>query len=141
MMDRRLEAMYCDDIRVEMGNKHSLIGVYHGDVIIDSLPASLSKLCVWVTVVTDAGHPFEKLRISLVQGEEENTLYEANADDLPKNLEGPSEEVAVGIIALPNFYVEKETFLCVIVETESEVLRGRRLRIRKKQDKSPPRLE
>lgn len=45
-------ATFCDDIRHERGNKHSLIGCYSGDtMIIDQVPAVLPRLCAEVKIV------------------------------------------------------------------------------------------
>jgi len=43
-----LQVLYCDDIREEMGNKLSLMGVYANDLLVPKLPATISKLCVAV---------------------------------------------------------------------------------------------
>jgi len=44
-------AIYCDDIRYEMGGKATLVGVYSGQLIVPKFPAKLSKLCIYATVV------------------------------------------------------------------------------------------
>ena len=44
----QLQVLYCDDIREEIGNKLSLMGVYANDLIAPQFPATMSKLCVAV---------------------------------------------------------------------------------------------
>lgn len=44
-------SQFCDDIRFEVGNKISLMGVYTGELVTPQLPTSLAKLCCVVTVV------------------------------------------------------------------------------------------
>ena len=34
-------AILCDDVRIEKNNKHILIGVYSGDIVVKELPAKL----------------------------------------------------------------------------------------------------
>jgi len=46
-----LQVLYCDDIREEIGNKFSLMGVYASDMLISELPSTISKLCVAVRLV------------------------------------------------------------------------------------------
>lgn len=45
-----LHALWCDDIRQEVGNKPSFMGVYTGALVVPQLPLTLPKLCVWLTV-------------------------------------------------------------------------------------------
>ena len=40
-----LLAIFCDDVRVEAGNKVSYMGVYGPNLIVHSLPTTLLKLC------------------------------------------------------------------------------------------------
>ncbi len=42
--------LIADDSRVEMSNKISLIGIYGNDIICESVPATLSKLCFWTRI-------------------------------------------------------------------------------------------
>ena len=65
---RYLEVIYCDDVRQEVGNKQSLIGVYPGDLYLEALPAVLPKLCMVATLVIPAAECFESLRIKAMQG-------------------------------------------------------------------------
>lgn len=44
---RWLDTIYCDDVRMEVGNKKSLMGVYESDMLLgDVPPAALPKLCI-----------------------------------------------------------------------------------------------
>ncbi len=43
-------AIFCDDFRMEMGGKYSLMGIYRGTMIINvALPVALPKLCIMAT--------------------------------------------------------------------------------------------
>lgn len=61
LTSRLVIAQFCDDIRHEIGGKITLVGCYHGEMIIDKLPAILPKLCAQISVFTPAGRPFERL--------------------------------------------------------------------------------
>ena len=41
---RHLEVIFCDDIREEVGNKISYMGVYSADLTVPVLPIVLNKL-------------------------------------------------------------------------------------------------
>ncbi len=47
-------SILCDDVRLEIGNKHSLMGVYAGTIIVTKVPSLLPKVCLVLC--------FEKLR-------------------------------------------------------------------------------
>jgi hypothetical protein len=42
--------IFCDDVRAEVGNKISYMGVYQGVMFVDAFPLALPRLCVAVTV-------------------------------------------------------------------------------------------
>lgn len=68
-MNRYAHAIYCDDIRHEVGNKQSLVGVYQGKMFVPSFPVVVPKLCIAVWIVTPAGNPFTKLILRLLFGD------------------------------------------------------------------------
>jgi len=67
-MNRFAHAVYCDDIRFEVGNKQSLVGVYHGKMFVPTFPVTMPKLCVALWVVTPAENPFQALTLKLLFG-------------------------------------------------------------------------
>jgi hypothetical protein len=52
----------CDDIRQEIGNKVSLMGIYGKDVLVAGIPFVFSKLCLWVTA-KDVQHEIHGLKV------------------------------------------------------------------------------
>ena len=54
----RIEASFiCDDIRLEQGNKFSLMGIYDLGLLLPQIPASVPKLCLfqkWIDVPRNA---------------------------------------------------------------------------------------
>lgn len=75
MTQRYAHAMYCDDIRHEIGGKVTLVGVYGEALIAHSFPLDIPKLCARLEMTTPASQPFEAVSIRLsLNGE---TLGEA----------------------------------------------------------------
>lgn len=61
----------CEDVRKEVGNKQSLIGVIGGDVLVDDFPATL-QLAIYAEYVADPGESGElSIKFKLWQDNEE----------------------------------------------------------------------
>lgn len=45
-MNRNAHCFFCDDIRFEQGFKTSMMGIYGGELLVESMPAFLPKLCI-----------------------------------------------------------------------------------------------
>jgi hypothetical protein len=69
-VERYAHAIFCDDIRQEVGNKQSYMGVYISEMILPSLPFILQKLCCQVSVVTPIERPFQKLVFRLLKDDQ-----------------------------------------------------------------------
>lgn len=142
MAERRIEVVYCDDIRLELGNKHSLMGVYPADMFIDIMPVVLPKLCAWVNVVTPVGKPFDRLRVRVLHDDvtliDTGELIEDGSMDLPSqhddSTQGDNEERLMAfnfLFTISPFSVDAESSLQIVAETEDGDMKSRRLRIRK----------
>lgn len=59
--DLKVFALFCDDVRQEAGNKHSLMGVYGTECVLSQIPGALPKLCVVVTILAQPGRKIETL--------------------------------------------------------------------------------
>lgn len=56
-----VSTIICDDVRRELSNKVSLLGVYNEDIVFDQLPATIEKLYIfqrWNNVPDDANFIF-----------------------------------------------------------------------------------
>jgi hypothetical protein len=62
----------CDDIRLEQNNKHILIGVYNGTIVIPNFPA-VFPVCWWIQVFSTETGSFE-LDIQLVKDQGDTLL-------------------------------------------------------------------
>lgn len=63
-MNRYAHAIFCDDVRQELGEKMSLMGVYSGDLVAEPLPGTLPKLCAVITLVTPRSDQFRTISIA-----------------------------------------------------------------------------
>ena len=62
-----MHTLWCDDIRQELGNKPSFMGVYVGGLVLPALPTVMAKLCVWITVSSPVQEPVHKLSVRIVR--------------------------------------------------------------------------
>lgn len=77
-MNRFAYAIFCDDIRYEVNNKSSFMGILGNLMYIASFPAILPKLCVAITANTSVDAPFSTLSFKGNIGE--NVLFEVDLD-------------------------------------------------------------
>ena len=133
MTERYVHALWCDDIRQEIGNKPSFMGVYAGGLTVPSLPTILPRLSVYVWAITTIDHPFKKavLRITRDDG---FLLAQLHADNIERNnLQHPKPEEITNIqlmfgINLNGIEIpENSKYFSISIETESETLEGQKL--------------
>lgn len=143
MIPRHVEVIYCDDIRQEIGNKLSFMGVYTGNLLVPEFPTILPKLCIYATVITSADEPFEHLSLQIQQNgttiiETGNTLTENSTKIEPDSVSEASADDANSLLrfqghnfvfTLSPFSLETSTTLRILAETEKGPLRGRALQI------------
>lgn len=133
---RHVEVIYCDDIREEVGNKHSYMGVYTDELTVPTVPVMLAKFCISVKVITNMEDPFEALEVRIVKvkdNEETDLLTTGPVNFLNQlsNIENGRSRLMVQLtFALAPFQIDEETTLRVKAITEREELRGMALRIR-----------
>jgi len=142
-MHRYVSVVYCDDIRTEVGNKHSYIGIYQDDLLVPQMPIVLSKLCVVLTIVTPRSHPFERLVCRIFLDDRllgELMIPEADLKSMPTFPPPPPQIgnephdpliVFRTAIAFSPFRIEQESRLRVRVDTGDEELRGLSLKLAK----------
>lgn len=137
-ISRHLEVIFCDDIRSEVGNKSSYMGIYTRELTIPSAPLLLAKLCIAVQVVTDIDDPFESIMVQVVKirGQEETELLTTGQITLPppsglSDVDNDSTRLLLGLqFVLSPFQIDEESILRVKATTEREELHGAGLRLR-----------
>lgn len=65
MSDRWVSAIYCDDLRHEIGGKVSHMGVYASEMVLPRFPFTLPRLVAMVRLRTPLGHAPEKVRFAI----------------------------------------------------------------------------
>jgi hypothetical protein len=93
--------LFCDDIRWEVGNKPSLMGIYASGIVSAApFPITLPKLCFWIRYDEPINAEWESLRIHIyLPGQEDEAplqfdyaLKEARASDVRQSpLQIPSD--------------------------------------------------
>lgn len=139
-MARYLHTIYCDDVRLEVGNKQSLMGIYTGDLIVPAFPIALPKLCLVVNLVTPIDKPLKELTLRVTKDNETLIEVPVTGDQLTQpqlniieNGEKDDHERRIGFnftLMLTPFSVEKECVLRVLAITESGELKGGGLKIK-----------
>ncbi len=134
MNDRFVHTLWCDDIRQEVGNKTSFMGVYTGGLVLPSLPALLPRLGIWTWVTTSIDQPFKTLSMQIVRDDGSKLADLEITDIQPINGEEPVPDTtrqtymagfSVGPVEIPAGC----RYFQVLVQTESELLEGPKLRI------------
>ena len=144
---RWVHAVWCDDVRQEVGNKPSLMGVYFNDFVPPVLPTVVPKLCVYVQLGTPLTRPFKNLviRVTRNDAEEPLAIIELPSEQLthavamtpmltPEQLdEKEPEPRGLGMNFIlqmgPLEFTEKTKWLKVWVDTEDDTLESFKLRI------------
>lgn len=139
-MARYLHTIYCDDVRLEVGNKQSLMGMYFGDLFVPEFPITLPKLCIVVNLVTPVDKPLKELTIRVTQDDEilievpitDEQLSKPQLNIIENGEKGSSDRrIAFNFtLMLAPFVIEKECVLRVHAVTESGEFKGNGLRIR-----------
>lgn len=135
---RFFEVIVCDDVREELGNKRSLMGIYENAIVLDAFPAAIPRLCFVMKARTPADRPFESLTFVVRRDDEVIIHAEIKSDqlaviagqELPPLPDGTMPDPGEGAIAMTVIMVlspisfEKPCRLRFRAITESEELRG-----------------
>jgi hypothetical protein len=140
MPRKSIHVLYCDDIRTEIGGKHSFMGVYNSEMVFPDFPASLPKLHAHITVtVPYEESPKHRVEIRLLHGD--LVLAEAILDQatlalypvpLPDMESAPEERnlaLTLDFILSP-FQVPEPTRILLRAMVDGEELKGNALKIR-----------
>lgn len=132
MATRHLKLEYhlmCDDIRQEVGNKISLIGIYPGDIMSMPIPSVIPKLCFHL--VFSNMRPGENLKIQFLDPDNKKIVGFDNIE-IPEKPELRKNVLDVGFMGIK---VEKEgTYRLVIIYREEEKVKQEvKIEIKKKQ--------
>lgn len=134
--------LFCDDVRAEVGNKLSYMGVYNKDILFPPLrpgtplevPVVLPKFVIVAWLISDINDRPErvKVRAYIPPGRTELATSEAVVADLfnPDNLLPGSQKYSIQVL-LPsmNVPIPCSGFIEVTVEADGEELRAGRIQV------------
>lgn len=133
--DRNLTAIFCDDIRHEIGNKMSFMGCYQSELNVANAPVALPKLCVFVSATTPQNKPFKLLTLRIVQDKDiELARLEIPPEQLQQGAQivdptATRKNLSTAIVFSP-FLIEKPTSIRLLAITEEGEIVGPRLLIK-----------
>jgi hypothetical protein len=140
MKTKSLRAIYCDDIRNEVGGKVSLMGVYSGDMIIPSFPTTMAKFCAQITLQFPRNAPPKQgVVLRLLSGEA--VLAEAGMDQSalagaplpPTDPEIPEEDAGLAMVVtfmLAPLQVNEPIKISLRAIVDGEEMKGNAIKIR-----------
>lgn len=137
---KSINAIYCDDIRNEIGGKLSFMGVYGTDMIIPNFPAAIGKLCVYVSIKFPfAEHPKEKIYIAISEGDKILSEMRLEKENLEKSQPPPPDKNTppkdqswifdIGFTISP-LNLSGPTQLNIVAELDGKTLHGNQMKIR-----------
>lgn len=138
-MNRFAYAHFCEDIRYEVGDKSSLMGLFGATAFVEELPALFPKLCIIAFCVSPITEPIQSLLMQVTFGDEVIYEYAPSAEILKESAtahkrlrltEDPPTLRSIGLSAvLSPFIVEKEGWLKVRFVADGKEIRAGRLLI------------
>jgi hypothetical protein len=134
-MARFVNAIYCDDIRHEVGNKQSLIGVYRAKLLVPQFPAVLAKLFVVVHVSTPVEQPIKSLTVKILKGDAVLVETPIPSPALEAGAQEPKEDGGTFCVELHHSFsplpIEEATRIRIRVNIDGEEYKGPALDIEK----------
>ena len=132
---RFVHTIWCDDIRQEVGNKPSFMGVFTAGIMFPSLPAALPRLGVYTWIVAPIDLPTKVLQLQIVrddglvlaeitpEGPPQAGTAQPRADDVTK------QSVLVGVTMGPVEVPAGCKWFVVRVKFDDEEVEGPKLRV------------
>jgi hypothetical protein len=113
---KEISTILCDDIRQELGNKISLMGIYGKEIIVPSIPFTLPKLCL-LLIAKEVQLEIHDLRVNVTIPQNEPITLNLPA---PPNQKIP-QDIQIGIAIAPlNINGEGEAKIEIFQKTESK---------------------
>lgn len=140
-MIRFLHATFCDDVRLEAGNKLSYMGCYSGQMVVASFPTILPKFCVVMSASTLYSKPFEELKFVLFNNDDviAERVHSTQKVAIPEGMEGEEMRLlAVQVIQLFPFQLTAPCKLRARAYTEDGELKGGTLIVTDTAQPTPP---
>ncbi|AZR94579.1 hypothetical protein BBB39_12925 [Bordetella trematum] len=148
---RYAHCLFCDDVRTEMGDKLSVMGIYGGELVAtrpeallpvgEGAPAALlPRLCIVGYAFTPIDRPFERLSFTVLRNDEVIQQQDLDPSELArmadrlKGIGSPEDPVTmfqvVVNLSLSPYIISDAHTLSLRFNTESEELIAGKLRVR-----------
>lgn len=129
---RNLFTLFADDVRQEVGNKLTIVGVYQSQMLVPTFPLTLPKLAIVMAATTPSTEPFEEMSFQVLR---DNTLLQDarfNPEDSQEPFgSDPDEPLRVQCVAvLGPLQLEGPCTLLTRLKTAEGYLYGASLQIR-----------
>jgi len=135
-MTRNAHCIFCDDIRNEVGNKLSFMGIYGGELQVEQIPAVIQKICIVSYCETSAAHLLSKLSIRIFHKENlilENEVPPEHLQEMQRAIiargdqKDPIQKIAIGMNAQisPVVIDEPSTIKVVMIADNEEIIAGK----------------
>lgn len=129
-----VSVIWCDDIREEVGNKLSFMGVY-SHLVVPSLPFVIQRLAAHITIYTPVDKPLKSLAFRVLKSDESQPIASGELPIPSREKTPPSDDppavnfCSIGVLLGNVEVTEKTKWLKVEVDTGDETLASLRLRI------------
>ena len=130
---RYVHTIWCDDIRQEVGNKISFMGVFAGDILLPAVPAALPRLGVHTWVVSPIDKPIESLQLQVVRDDgvilAEIKTEGATHKSASRPEDATRHQMMIGVNIGPVEVPQGCKWFIVKVKADGDELEGPKLRI------------
>lgn len=134
---RTVHCIYCDDVREEITNKLSLIGVYQSVMFVREFPILLSKLCIVVNIHTPVSQPFEDLKVRVLLNDDviaeidlDQALLQSQVNLQNENQDDDNTFISFNtVFRLMPLVIPEPSFIRVRAITENKEIKGTALKV------------
>jgi hypothetical protein len=130
--------LFCDDLRIEAGNKASYMGIYGSDLIIPEIPIILPSLCIVTFIIVPIReYPKEGRIFHDIMGEERIldipkeallNFQELSLKELESDPDLQQVRISTNIKLFP-FQINKASIIRVWAELDGQIVRAGRLKV------------
>jgi len=125
-------AIFCDDFRLEVNGKFSLIGCYGPDLVVQQFPARLPKLCAFATMSLSIDDPCKSIRVVFLNKQEQLGEITFPEEDLERQFqaEGAKALFINGVVDRQFITFDEPTELHLMAEIDGEEIVLGKLNVR-----------
>ena len=134
-MARTLQTIWCDDVRMEVGNKMSLMGIYSTELLVPTFPFVLQKLCLRTISSADIKKPFKQLKIVVSKNDEvvaeiDMTESLSHQDNAPSHIKDGAKFIVVqSFFVLGQMTIDEPVTFKAKAISDTGVIKGHGLRV------------